>query len=71
MIPIEHYWSEDKPTLEDVKFAYNRASQGVVVEIRWFVKYSGHYNRLVTPNDTEDMNAETYFNEIIPKCYPV
>lgn len=71
MIPIEQYWCEDKPTLEDIQYAYNQAFRGIVIEIRWFVNYSGYYNTLVTPDVTKDMNAETYFNEMIPKCYPV
>lgn len=71
MIPIEQYWCEDKPTLKDIQYAYNQASRGIVIEIRWFVNYSGHYNILVTPDDIKDMNSETYFNEMIPKCYPV
>lgn len=64
MIPIEQYWCKDKPTLEDIQYAYNQASRGIVIEIRWFV--SGRNSILVTPDDIKDMDAETYFNEMIP-----
>jgi len=71
MIPIEFYWCEETPTLDDVKFAYERVRQGVVVMIKWWVRYSGHYEKIVTPETIKDMDEITYFNEIIPHCYGV
>ena len=72
MVKMELYWCEDKPTLDDIKFAYERVTQGVTVEIRWFVPFSGHYNQIITAKSLEKYpKPEDLFDARIPKCYPV
>jgi len=72
MVKMESYWCENKPTLDDIKFAYERVNQGVTVEIRWFVSYSGQYNRIIIANSLERYpKPEDLFEACIPKRYPV
>lgn len=70
---IESYWCEDRPSLEDIKFAYDRVlSADVVVEIEWFVRYNGKHSRIITRSEIEDCpDYHEYFKIYIPHCYGV
>ena len=70
---IESYWCENRPTLDDIKFAYDRVlSTDVVVEIRWFVRYNGSHSRVITKSVVEDCpDYKDYFENYIPHCYSV
>ena len=73
MRKLETYWCEDRPTLDDIKTAYDIVcSSDVAVRIEWFVPYNGMHSRTITREDVDRMpNYEVYFNECIPHCYAV
>lgn len=73
MKKIETYWCEDRPTLEDIKTAYNRVqSEDVVVKIEWFIRYNGTHSRIITKDELSKYPTyEEYFNNCIPQCYGV
>ena len=70
---IESYWCENKPTLDDIRFAYVRVLEGnVAVEIRWFVPYNGNHSKIITQNVIEDCpDYHEYFEKYIPHRYGV
>ena len=72
MIPLDTYWCENRPTLEDIKQAYEIVGIGKVVKICWFFPYSGHYDRIITKGVLEQYpTPEVFFEECLPKTYPV
>jgi hypothetical protein len=71
MKEIRSFWCEDKPTLEDIEEAYAKVSEGLVVEIHWYVDYSGIYSRTIRDKDVNKYSAEEYFEKCIPHVYPV
>lgn len=71
MREIKIYWCEDKPTLEDIEEAYAKISEGFVVEIKWYVEYSGVYSRTIREKDVNKYSAEEYFKNCIPHRYAV
>lgn len=74
MLKIETYYIDEheRPTLEDVKEAFEIAKiNNIIVELKWYVPYSGTYARCISPDDVKNMSPETYFKEIIPHMYGV
>lgn len=72
MIPIQFYWCEDVPTIEDIKQAFEIAAPGnVVVSIEWYVKYNGMHRRLINKEHTKQYTPEKYWKEVIPHIYGV
>ena len=72
MIKIENYWIDDRPTLEDIKEAYDLVSKNnIIIKISWYVEYSGSYSRMVTKEHIAEMSAEEYFEKVIPHVYGV
>jgi hypothetical protein len=71
MKEIKHYWIEDTPKIEDIKEAFKIVKeQDVVVEIKWYVPYSGTYARSIMSKHTR-LTPEEYFEECIPHIYGV
>ena len=71
MTEIKSFWVENKPTLEDIRQAFELVKTGIVVSIRWSVNYSGSYERLITKAITEEYTYEDYFKNCIPHRYGV
>lgn len=72
MIPMQTFWCEDRPTVEDVKQAFEIAAQdNVVVSMEWFVKYNGMHRRLITKEHTKQYTPEKYWEGVIPHVYGV
>lgn len=70
---IESYWCENRPILDDIRYAYVRVlTSNVVVEIKWFVPYNGTHSRVITQSIIEDCpDYHEYFEKYIPHCYGV
>ena len=72
MTKIETYWCEDRPTLEDIKQAFDIVkNNGVVVSIRWYIRYNGEHERIITKEDITTYSIEDYFERAIPRTYGV
>lgn len=71
MKEIKTYWCEDKPTLEDIELAFKQVLWGSVVEIKWYVEYSGTYSRIIREKDVNKYSAEEYLEKCIPHRYAV
>jgi hypothetical protein len=73
MRKLETYWCNAKPTLDDIKTAYDIVcSSDIAVRIDWFVPYNGMHSRIITREDVDRIpNYEVYFDEHIPHCYGV
>lgn len=72
MKEMKLYWCEKSPTLEDIEQAYQEVNAGYVVQIKWFIPFSGHYDRIISKAVIEKYpDYNDYFKEQIPKCYPV
>ena len=55
------------PELKDIEEAFKIVEENhVVVEIRWFVPYSGRFARTIRPNTIAETTPEKYFNSIRP-----
>lgn len=71
MIEIKSFWITDRPTLTDIEQAFEIAKNGIAVSIRWYVKWNGSHERIITKETTEKYSCEQYFNECIPHVYGV
>lgn len=71
MIEIKQYWIEDTPKIEDVEMAFRIVKeQNVVVQLKWYVEYSGSYRVFIHPDDIE-IGVKKFFEHKIPHIYGV
>ena len=71
MTEIKQYWIDGCPHIEDVEEAFKIVKeQNVIVQLRWYVKYSGSYSANVSSEDIEK-GVQEFFNKYIPQVYPV
>ena len=71
MIEIKSFWIDDIPKLEDIEETYNLVTDKTCVSIRWYVKYNGSHERLITEKVKQQYTAEEYFEKCIPHIYGV
>lgn len=70
MTEIKQYWIDGRPQIEDVEEAFKIVKeQNVIVELRWYVKYSGSYSVNISSEDIEK-GVQEFFKKI-PHFYPV
>lgn len=71
MIEIKQYFIDGYPQIEDVEEAFKIVKeQNVIVELKWYVNYSGSYSVNVSSEDIEK-GVQEFFNKYIPQVYPV
>lgn len=67
MIPIKTFRCESKPTQQEILEAIKIAKEDkCIVELKWFVAYSGNYSITISAEET----FEGIVNKL-PKKYPV
>ena len=73
MTRIEEYYVDHIPTMEDIEEAFGIVKEkgNILVRIVWFVPYSGTYKRVISIEDVETKTVKEWFDEEMPKCYPV
>ena len=72
MTEIKTFWIEGRPTVDDIKQAYEIvANEDVVVMIKWFVNYNGMHERLIFKKTIQEQNYTDYWENYIPHCYGV
>ena len=74
MLKIETYYiyEHECPTLEDIEKGFEIVkNNNVIVELKWYVPYSGIYVRCISPDNVANTSPEIYFKEKIPHVYAV
>ena len=69
MVEIKEYWCNDKPTLKDIKKAFEETTPDKYIRISWFVKYNGNHSRFITWDITQKISPEEYYEKYIPRMY--
>ena len=71
MTEIKSFWIDDRPELEDIEHAFELAKTGIAVSIRWYIRYNGSHERIITKETTQNYSVEEYFKNCILHTYAV
>lgn len=70
LIKIKSYWCENTPTVEEITWAFDNATENTCIQLKWYVKHSGEYSRTIYHDYTNTMTPQEFYDNYIPKVYP-